>query len=137
MLYAETHQIKAGSQFGGQQPSTDYSDEHGGIVYTPDTQGGLLELPCNIVDDEPEDPETAGRIRRVTGVRIAFGTQDSWSLKITDGTNDYAWLSGTNDASLLSTDLVVLLPNEKLKLVTANATLAMRVTITYELVVTV
>jgi hypothetical protein len=132
-IIAERHSIDAGSQFDGQVPSTDEDLINGVLTYASDTQGGLFVLPPNRVDKVCDVPEDKGQVRVITSLRIMFGGQSSWTLKITNGTDDFTWLSGTTDTSLVVTDEIELMPDEELKLETTGASTAMFALVAFKL----
>jgi len=133
-VIAEKHSIDAGSQFDGQEPSTDPDLIKGVKTYSSDTQGGLFTLqPNRDSDGNYDDPDDKGQVRIIRSLRVMFGGQSSWTLKITNGTDDFTWLSGTTDTSLVVTDNIELMPDEQLKLETTGASSAMFALVTFEL----
>jgi hypothetical protein len=132
-VIAERHSITAGSQFDGQVPSTDEDFLSGVLTYASDTQGGLFVLPPNRVSKVYDVPEDKGQVRVIKSLRVMFGGQSSWTIKITNGTDEFTWLSGTTDTSLVVTDEIELMPNEELKLETIGASTAMFALVVFEL----
>jgi hypothetical protein len=73
------------------------------------------------------------RVRRVLALRVKFGGQTSWTLKIVDAeSNEVTWLAGTTEANLVVTDQLELAPHDKLKLETVGASTAMVATVAYD-----
>jgi len=128
-IFAEMHQISAGSQFTGEVPDTLVHLQNGLYVYKPATKGGLFVLPTS----EEDVPETIGFCRLLKSLRVTFGGQSSWTLKVVGTDSDYTWLSGTTETSLVVTDKLELLPQESLKLETVGASTAMAALMDYEL----
>lgn len=133
---AETHRIKAGSNFDGTAPAADSADNKKQVlVYAPATAGGLFKCPRNRDESTkiPSDPRADQITRRVSKIQIKFGGQSAWSLFIVDETGvDVLILTGTTETDLVGTDKFDLAPGEDLKLTTTGASTAMVATVFYE-----
>lgn len=133
----ETHQIAAGSDFDGTVPAAGSEDlKSGDLIYSPATAGGLFKCPTSRDDTTREinDPETSDRAREVKRISVTFGGQTSWSLSIVNADDEEVLLlSGNIDSSLVITDIIMLSPGDKLKLVTTGASTAMIAIVTYNI----
>lgn len=119
-IYAVKHNISAGANFNGLVPSTVPVITDGVKEYPADAQGGLFEFGLD------------GPIG-IAEVLVKFGGQTSWTLYVNDPTADLPVQSGTTETGLVylpAADLV-LMPGQKLKLVTAGASAVMWAAVLY------
>lgn len=116
---AIVQRIAALSQFDGQAPTTTPVDQDNILWYPEDSQGGLFEFEgSNNVD--------------IRQLQINFGGQTSWTLSMTDGSEDFIIMTGTNEAYLFARDVATLPVGWKLKLVTTGASTAMKAMVWYQ-----
>ncbi len=109
-------QISAGHDFDGTTPGGTPTVSHGVQKYVVATAGGLFDFAL----DHPTE---------VLQISLVLGGQTSWSISIHDDDGDDTLVfAGTTEAYFVSTaqDRFVLMPGQKLKLVTSGASTAMK-----------
>jgi len=121
------HVITAGQQFTGAASGGAMTLADGVFKYATSAAGGLFD-PTALALIEGQGSCSY----EVLQVEVEFGGQSSWTLHLLDADdNAVLVLSGTTETDLLhsTSERLVLLPGEKLKLVTTGASAAMRATV--------
>lgn len=112
-VLALLHRISAGSQFTGTAPAGAATVLNNVKSWAAGAAGGLF------------DPEQVSPVI-VKHFSVTFGSQSSWILSMTDGTDEVKLKSGTNETELNLFDVAVLPVGWKLKLTTVGASAAMK-----------
>ncbi len=118
----------AGQQFTGAAPGT--TPAWAGDVYAFPTSAtaGLID-PSAVVYEGNK-----GAALRVLELALRMGSPTSWIIEhIDSGGNETVWLAGTTETDILATgdDCPDILPGDTLKLVTAGASTAQHVALTF------
>lgn len=112
--------ITAGNDFDGTAPA-------GSPTFANDIEAIAAEAAGGLFDFENSNPV------EVRQVSILLGGQISWSLVLVDvDDNEFPFLSGTTEASVLDLSKLILLEGQKLKLTTTGASTAMTARITID-----
>lgn len=117
----QMQQITAGSQFDGTAPAGAVTIANGKRTYATDTAGGLFDIG-------PTDP---GHLMGVALYGDAANDLDggTWVIsKVTAEGDVFELFSGTTETEFISdaAERVVMLPGEKIKVVTTSMSVAMR-----------
>jgi len=122
MSYLTTmQQISAGNQFDGTAPTGSRTGANGKFTFPEEAAGGLFDVG-------PTEPGHLIGVQLYAAGAAALGAS-SWSVtKVTAEGDEVSLFSGTTETQFVSTsaDRVPLLPGEKIKVVTAGATAALR-----------